>query len=174
MDLKGRKIVVLAEEAFEDLELWYPVLRLREEGCEVTIAGSGSSDTYTGKHGVPVKVDRNSGEISADDYDGIIVPGGWAPDRLRRYDTVKNLVRRFAEQKKLLATICHGPWVFISAGVVKGYTMTCVEAIVDDLVNAGAVYVDREVVVDRNMITSRRPPDLPAFMREIINYLKTH
>ena len=93
---------------------------------------------------------------------------------MRRYEAVKKLVRQFAEQKKLLATICHGPWVLISAGVVKGYTMTCVEAIIDDIVNAGAVYVDREVVVDRNMITSRRPQDLPAFMREIINYLKQH
>ncbi|KXG76552.1 putative cysteine protease YraA [Fervidicola ferrireducens] len=174
MDLKGKKIMVLAEEAFEDLELWYPVLRLKEEGCEVTIVGTGSSDTYRGKHGVPVKVDKNIGEVSADDYDGVVVPGGWAPDKLRRYEAVKKLVRQFAEQKKLLATICHGPWVLISAGVVKGYTMTCVEAIIDDIVNAGAVYVDREVVVDGNMITSRRPQDLPAFMREIINYLKQH
>ncbi|SHM16850.1 protease I [Caldanaerovirga acetigignens] len=172
MDLKGKKIMVLAEEAFEDLELWYPVLRLREEGCEVTIVGTGTSDMYKGKHGVPVKVDKNVGEVSADDYDGVVVPGGWAPDKLRRYEAVKKLVRQFAEQKKLLATICHGPWVLISAGVVKGYTMTCVEAIIDDVVNAGAVYVDREVVVDRNIITSRRPQDLPAFMREIIRYLK--
>lgn len=174
MDLKGKKVIVLADEAFEDLELWYPVLRLREEGCEVTIVGTGNSNTYRGKHGVPVNVDKNIGEVSADNYDGIIIPGGWAPDKLRRHEAVKKLIRQFAEQKRLLATICHGPWVLISAGVVKGYTMTCVEAIIDDIVNAGAVYVDREVVVDRNMITSRRPQDLPAFMREIINYLKQH
>jgi protease I len=174
LDLKGKKVIVLADEAFEDLELWYPVLRLREEGCEVTIVGTGNSNTYRGKHGVPVNVDKNIGEVSADNYDGIIIPGGWAPDKLRRHEAVKKLIRQFAEQKRLLATICHGPWVLISAGVVKGYTMTCVEAIIDDIVNAGAVYVDREVVVDRNMITSRRPQDLPAFMREIINYLKQH
>ncbi|RKD32546.1 type 1 glutamine amidotransferase domain-containing protein [Thermohalobacter berrensis] len=173
MKLKGKRVVMLAEEGFEDLELWYPVIRLREEGCEVIIAGSGSKSTYKGKYGLSVTVDKTVEEISEDDFDGILVPGGWAPDKLRRYKSVTKLVRNFWEKNKLLATICHGGWVFISAKVLDGYKMTCVNAIIDDIKNAGAEYIDREVVVDRNLITSRTPKDLPAYMREIIKFLET-
>lgn len=171
MKLVGKKVVMLAEEGFEDLELWYPVIRLREEGCEVTIVGSGSSQTYKGKYGLSVTVDQGPEDINVDAYDGIIVPGGWAPDKLRRYSKILNLVEAFHKKNKLLATICHGGWVFISAKVLNGYTMTCVNAIIDDIENAGATYVDEEVVVDRNLITSRTPKDLGAFMREIVAYL---
>lgn len=162
---------MLAEEGFEDLELWYPVIRLREEGCKVTVVGSGSKKVYKGKYGLSVEVDVNAEEVTAEGYDAILVPGGWAPDKLRRYPEVLKLVKQFFDQGKLLATICHGGWVFISAKVVKGYRMTCVNAIIDDIVNAGGEYVDDEVVIDRNLITSRTPKDLPAYMRAIIKYL---
>lgn len=171
MKLKGKKVIMLAEEGFEDLELWYPVIRLREEGCQVVIVGSGSKKTYKGKYGLTVEVDKTGEEIKAEEFDGILVPGGWAPDKLRRYPSILKLVREFFDQGKLLATICHGGWVFISAKVLKGYKMTCVNAIIDDIENAGAEYIDAEVVVDRNLITSRTPKDLPAYMRAIIEYL---
>ncbi|WP_164509077.1 type 1 glutamine amidotransferase domain-containing protein [Clostridium rectalis] len=171
MKLKGKRAIMLAEENYDDLELWYPVLRLREDGCEVVIVGSGSSKLYTGKYKTTVNIDKNVDEISAKEFDVLLVPGGWAPDKLRRYESVKRLVRDFMAQGKLIATICHGGWVFISAGILKGFRMTCVNAIIDDIKNAGAEYVDKEVVVDRNLITSRTPKDLPAFMREIIKYL---
>ncbi|KYO65353.1 type 1 glutamine amidotransferase domain-containing protein [Thermovenabulum gondwanense] len=172
MELKGKKIIMLAEEGFEDLELWYPVIRLREEGCEVTIVGTGSSKTYRGKYGLSVEVNQEVEGILVKDYDALLVPGGWAPDKLRRYKKVLDMVKEFYDEGKLLATICHGPWVFISAKVVKGHKMTCVNAIIDDVVNAGAIYEDKEVVVDKNIITSRTPKDLPAYMRAIIGYLK--
>jgi protease I len=172
MRLKGKKVIMLAEEGFEDLELYYPVIRLREEGCEVVIVGSGSKETYKGKYGLSVTVDHTVEEVNSEGFAGIIVPGGWAPDKLRRYPKVLELVQQFFEEGKLLATICHGGWVFVSAKVLPGYKMTCVNAIIDDVVNAGASYVDEEVVVDRNLITSRTPVDLPAFMRSIIDFLE--
>lgn len=172
MEQKNKKIIVLAEEGYEDLELWYPAIRLREEGYHVDIVGSGSKKKYIGKYGTSVDVDLDCDHITSKDYAGIIVPGGWAPDKLRRYPNVLNLVKGFAHEGKLLATICHGGWVFISAKVVEGYKMTCVNAIIDDIENAGAVYRDSEVVVDRNMITSRTPKDLPDFMKAIIDYLR--
>lgn len=168
---RNKKIVVLAEEGYEDLELWYPAIRLREEGYHVDIVGSGSQNKYTGKYGTTVQVDLDYDAIISKDYEGIIVPGGWAPDKLRRYPGILKLVKDFADEGKLLATICHGGWVFISAKVVDGYKMTCVNAIIDDIQNAGATYVDEAVVVDRNMITSRIPRDLPSFMKAIIDFL---
>ena len=162
---------MLAEEGFEDLELWYPIIRLREEGCQVVIVGTGRQTTYKGKYGLSVTVDKTAAEVKSEDFDGIIVPGGWAPDKLRRYPEILSLVKSFYDEDKLLATICHGGWVYVSAKVLKGHTMTCVNAIIDDVENAGAKYVDEEVVVDRNLITSRAPKDLPAFMRSIIGYL---
>lgn len=172
MEQRSRKIVVLAEDGYEDLELWYPAIRLREEGYHVDIVGSGSKKKYTGKYGTSVDVDLDCEHISSNDYAGIVVPGGWAPDKLRRYRSILNLVKGFADEGKLLATICHGGWVFISAKVADGYKMTCVNAIIDDIENAGATYIDSEVVVDRNMITSRTPKDLPSFMKAIIDYLR--
>ncbi|WIV12672.1 type 1 glutamine amidotransferase domain-containing protein [Proteiniborus sp. MB09-C3] len=169
---ENKKIVVLAEDGYEDLELWYPAIRLKEEGYHVDIVGSGSKKKYIGKYGTSVEVDLDYDAISSKDYDGIIVPGGWAPDKLRRYAGILDLVKAFADEGKLLATICHGGWVFISAKVVDGYKMTCVNAIIDDIENAGATYIDDEVVVDRNMITSRTPKDLPSFMKAIINFLQ--
>ena len=172
MELTGKRVAVLAEDLYEDLELWYPVLRLREAGAEVKIIGSGSSTTHNSKHGYAVAVDAAAADVSADDFDAVIVPGGYAPDKLRRYPAVLDLVRGVFEQGRMVAMICHAAWVPISAGILKGRTATCVPTIKDDLINAGATYVDQKVVVDGNLISSRRPADLPAFCRAIIAGLK--
>ncbi|MFZ5915336.1 MAG: type 1 glutamine amidotransferase domain-containing protein [Chloroflexota bacterium] len=173
MELTGKRVAILAEETYEDLELWYPALRLREAGAQVTIVGSGSAATYHSKHGYPVTVDVDAAQVSADDFDALVVPGGYAPDRLRRYPAVLELVRNVFEQHKIVAMICHAAWVPISAGILEGRTATCVAAIKDDIINAGAAYVDREVVVDGHLISSRFPADLPAFCRAIIAGLKS-
>lgn len=168
--LKGRKAAVLAEDIYEDLELWYPVLRLREEGAEVVIAGTGA-ESYKGKNGYPVRVDTSVEKLSARDFHAVVIPGGYAPDRLRRYPAVLDLVRELFRQNKVVAAICHAPWVLISADILKGRKVTCFAGIKDDVTNAGAHYVDAEVIRDGNLITSRQPSDLPAFCREIIRAL---
>jgi protease I len=172
MELTGKRVAILAEELYEDLELWYPALRLREAGAEVKVIGSGSATTYHSKYGYAVTQDAAAADVSADDFDALVVPGGYAPDRLRRYPAVLDLVREVFEAGKVVAMICHAAWVPISAGILKGRTATCFPAIKDDLINAGATYVDQEVVVDGNLVSSRRPADLPAFCRAIIAGLK--
>jgi protease I len=171
MKLQGKKVAILVESYYEDLELWYPLIRLKEEGAEIKVIGTGSAEEYTGKHGIPITVDANADEVTADEFDAIIIPGGWAPDRLRRYEAVLKLVKDAYDKGKVIAAICHGPWVMISAKIIKGHTATGVVAIKDDLINAGANYVDQEVVVDGKLITSRTPDDLSAFAREIIKAL---
>jgi protease I len=168
MSLTGKRVAILAENNYQDLELWYPLLRLREAGAEVKIIGTGSAETYTSKHGYPVTVDAAADEIKAADLDAIIIPGGYAPDLLRRYESILNLVREAHKQGKVVAAICHAGWVLVSAGILKGRKVTCVSAIKDDVINAGATYLDQEVVQDGNIITSRFPDDLPAFCRAII------
>jgi protease I len=172
MSLTGKRIAILAENNYQDLELWYPLLRLREEGAEVKVIGTGSAETYTSKYGYPVKVDAAAHQVKAADFDAIIVPGGYAPDILRRYEAILTLVREANQQGKVVAAICHAGWVLISAGILKGRQVTCVSAIKDDVINAGATYVDQEVVQDGNIITSRMPGDLPAFCRTIIAALE--
>jgi protease I len=168
--LPDRQILVLAEDFYEDLELWYPVLRLREEAATVVIAGTGGK-TYHGKHGYPVTVDTAVKTVSTSSFDAVIIPGGYAPDRLRRYPEVTRFVREMFDQGKVVAAICHAAWVPISAGIVKGRRMTCFSSIKDDVINAGGEYLDKEVVRDRTLITSRGPADLGAFCREIIQAL---
>lgn len=168
MKLQGKKYVMLVEDGFEDLELWYPVIRLREEGAEVYLVSGEKGKVYTGKHGLKAKSDKSVSEISSNEIDGILVPGGWAPDKLRRNKEILQLVKNVNENGKLVAAICHAGWVLVSAGILKGKKMTCVSAIIDDVVNAGAEYYDSEVVVDGNLVTSRTPEDLPSYMREII------
>jgi protease I len=168
MLLRDQKAVVLAEDMYEDLELWYPVLRLREEGAEVVIVGTGSSGSYTGLKGYPLTVEATIDQVSAEEVDAVIVPGGYAPDKLRRYPSVLRLVREAHQQGKVVAAICHAPWVLVSAGILKGKRVTCYYAITDDVRNAGADRVDAEVIRDANIITSRQPSDLGAFCREII------
>ena len=171
MKLKGKSIAILAENDYQDLELWYPYYRMKEEGANVIVVGTGSSDIYKSKHGYEVRVDKTADKVSAKDFDAVIIPGGWAPDRLRQYESVVNFVRDMFNRGKIVASICHGGSVLVSAGILKGKTTTSYKAIKDDLISAGANFVDKEVVVDKNLITSRRPDDLPAFCREIISIL---
>lgn len=168
--LEHTRVAVLAEDLYEDLELWYPVLRLREEGAEVVLVGTGKSQ-YRGKHGYPVEVDCGIEEVAADEFDAVVIPGGYAPDRLRRVPKVLEFVARMHRSDKPVAAICHAAWVPISAGILKGRTVTCFHAIKDDVVNAGATYVDEEVVRDESLITSRKPSDLGAFCRTLIGAL---
>lgn len=172
MELKGKRIAILAEDTYQELELWYPLLRMREAGAEVTVVGMPGVREYHSKLGYPVKVDRAVDTVSADGFDAVIVPGGYAPDRMRRHQQMLDLVRGVFERGGIVATICHAAWVPISAGIIKGKRATCVSAIKDDLINAGATYVDQEVVQDGNLITSRVPRDLPAFCRTIIAALR--
>ncbi|HYM90258.1 MAG TPA: type 1 glutamine amidotransferase domain-containing protein [bacterium] len=171
MNLAGKQVAVLAEDYYENLELWYPVLRLREAGAQVTIVGPKAGESYKSKEGYPAKADLSMDDARAADFDAVIVPGGYAPDRMRRHPAMLRLVREAFQAGKVVAAICHAAWVPISAGIVKGRTMTCVSAVKDDVINAGAHYVDKEVVVDGNLISSRTPPDLPAFCREIVKAL---
>ncbi|NIS72259.1 MAG: DJ-1/PfpI/YhbO family deglycase/protease [Proteobacteria bacterium] len=174
MSLEGKKVIVLAENNYQDLELWYPYYRLKEEGAEVSVVGSGSSSTFTSKTGYPVTADFSAEVVKMADYDGIIIPGGYAPDLMRRFPAMVKLVRDAHDQGKVIGAICHAGWMLVSAGILKGQKATCFFAIRDDLINAGANYIDREVVRDGNLITSRMPDDLPAFCREIILALKGH
>lgn len=169
--VKTKRILILAEEMFEDLELWYPKLRLTEAGYKVMVAGTGQK-LYHGKYGYPVEADGNIGRFKASDFDAVIIPGGYAPDRLRRYPSVLKFVKKMNDEGRVIAAICHAAWVPISAGVVKGKKMTCFSAIKDDLVNAGAIYRDTSVVTDGNLISSRMPGDLPDFCKAIISALE--
>jgi protease I len=171
MRLKSKKVVLLAENLYQDLELWVPYYRLKEEGAEVTVVGSGSSRTYTGKYGCPIEVEKEAKEIDMDKYHGVVIPGGYAPDVMRRYPEMVRIVREADQKRRVIAAICHAGWMLVSAGILKGRKVTGFFAIKDDLVNAGANYVDEEVVRDGNLVTSRKPDDLPAFCREMIEAL---
>lgn len=170
--LSGSKVLAFVDEEFEDLEMWYPVLRLREEGIQVDLVGPKAGQVYIGKYGVPLTTQFSFEDVNADNYIGLYVPGGWAPDKLRRYTKVLELTKAFHIAGKPIAQICHAGWVLISAKIVKGYTMTSTPGIRDDLENAGATWIDQEVVVDRHIVSGRRPPDLPAFVKTYIDVLK--
>lgn len=172
MELKNKKVVIPVENMFNDLEFWYPFYRLKEAGAEVVVVGSGSAETYTGKSGTETKVDAGAGQVDASDFDGIVIPGGYAPDLMRRYPEMVDLVRDIHNAGKVVAAICHAGWMLASADIVKGRTLTSFFAIKDDLVHAGANWIDQEVVIDGNLITSRKPDDLPAYMRAVIEALK--
>ena len=173
MSLQGRRVAILVEDLYQDLEVWYPYYRLKEAGADVVFVGTGKPE-YTGKYGYPVRPDTAADQVSAQEFDGLIVPGGFAPDLLRRFPAVIRLVREANRQGKVIGAICHAGWVLCSANVLRGRTATCFSAIKDDVVNAGAAYVDREVVRDGNLITARKPDDLPAFLHAIIGALAEH
>ena len=166
-EAQGKRVAVLVEKLYEDLELWYPVLRLREAGAAVTIVGPKSGETYASKHGYPARADATASEVKAGDFDAIIIPGGYSPDHMRRHRAMVDLVADAARQGKVLAAICHGGWMLCSARCIKGRRVTGFFAIRDDLENAGAQYEDAACVRDGNLVTSRTPDDLPAFMQGI-------
>ncbi len=171
--LDGKKIALLAEDGFEDSELAEPLRSMKNAGARVIIVGSGTRDTYKGKRGkVIITVDVSADKVNADDFDAVIIPGGYAPDNMRQYPSMVDLVKRVHDSGKVVAAICHGPQLLISAGVVKGRRMTSWRSVAVDLRNAGAEWVDAPVVVDGNIITSRKPADLPRFNKAIIEALR--
>jgi protease I len=167
MSLQGKKVLFFAAPLYEDLELWYPKIRLEEEGAATTVAGLGEQ-TYLGKHGYPVTVDTSVDHLAASDFDGLVIPGGFAPDKLRRSAQVLQLTREIYQAGKPVAFICHAGWVPISAKILAGKRATSVRAIKDDMENAGALWEDAAVVVDGNLISSRTPADLPPFCTALI------
>ena len=171
MSLDGKIVLFFAGPLYEDLELWYPKIRLEEEGARTVVAGTGEK-TYQGKKGYPINVDTSVDEIRAADFDGLVIPGGYAPDIMRRSQKLLQLTREIFQAGKPVAFICHAGWVPISARIVKGRRGTSVGAIKDDLVNAGLLWEDSPVVVDGNLISSRTPADLPDFMRALIAALE--
>ena len=169
--LEGKRLLMFVGEIYEDLELWYPKLRMIEAGADVSVAGPEAGVRYAGKNGYPCVSDVAIRDMRAEDFDGVIVPGGFMPDSLRRDSHVLQLVRDFAESGKLVAAVCHGGWILISANVYKGVRVTGSPGIKDDLVNAGAIWEDASVVVDRNFVSSRKPDDLPDFCLGILQVL---
>jgi protease I len=171
MELIGKKIAIFVDAAYQEMEVWYPFYRFQEAGAQCVFVAAEAGKVYLSKVGYPVTAHLSYDAVNADDFDGVVVPGGYAPDHIRRHPKANQFVKDMDTQGKLVASICHGPWVLCSADVLRGRRATCFFAIKDDVVNAGALYEDAEVVVDRNLVTSRKPEDLPAFCRASINVL---
>jgi protease I len=171
LPLDGKRVLCFVGDTYEDLELWYPKLRLQEAGAHVTTAGQEEGQTYHGKHGYPCVSDAAIGDMEVQDFHGVICAGGWMPDRLRRDPHVLELVRGFHAQQKLIAAICHGGWIPISAKVYRGVRVTGSPGIKDDLENAGAIWEDAPLVIDRHFVSSRKPDDLPQFCRGMLQVL---
>ncbi len=168
---QAKKVVILVEDMFNIYEFWYPYYRLKEAGVEVTVVGSGRKHQFAGKPATEVAVDVNAEDVPAADFDGIVIPGGYAPDMMRRFPAMVKLVADFDKAGKLVAAICHAGWMLASADMLKGRKVTSFFAIKDDVINAGADWQDAAVVVDKNLVTSRTPDDLPAFMPAILEVL---
>jgi protease I len=172
MDLKGKRVALLVDQIYQEMEVWVPLYRLREAEAEVVTVGAIAGHTYLSKLGYPVVCNKSYDQVSAGDFDGLIVPGGYAPDHMRRHPKCLDLVAEINRQGKLVAAICHAGWVLCSAhGMLKGRKATSFFAIKDDMINAGAEWIDAEVVVDGNLVTSRKPDDLPAFNKACIEVL---
>lgn len=167
-----KKILMLVHNQTEDLELWYPVYRLREEGYTVELASEKAGMKFHGKYGVPYESSLSWDDLKAEDYDGLMIPGGWAPDKIRRYEAAKKVVQAFDQAGKPIGEICHAGLVTLSAGIIKGRNVTSTLGIMDDMVNAGGAWTDEAVVVDRNLVSSRGPEDLPLYMPAFIQLLK--
>ena len=168
--MKGKRIAILLESIYEDAEFWYPYYRLKEAGAQVD-AVAPEKKKYFGKYGYPAAADLSAKEADAAKYDGVIIPGGYAPDHMRRHPEMISFLKEIFDNGKVVAAICHGPWMLVSVDALKGRTVTGFFAIKDDITNAGAEFVDRNVVRDGNVITSRKPSDLPDFSKEILNAL---
>jgi protease I len=171
MELKGKRIAIMLEQIYEDPEFWYPYYRFLEAGAEVVVIAPEVKE-YKSKYGYPAKADKSAADADPGSFNAVIIPGGFSPDHMRRSPDMVKFLKTAYEQGKIIAAICHGPWMLASVGAVKDHEVTSFFSIKDDLVNAGGHYVDREVVRDGNIITSRTPKDLPAFCREIIDSLK--
>lgn len=165
------KIALFVEDIYNDLEFWVPYYRFIEAGYEVVVVGTGRQPVFSSKFGVPVKADVAADQVNPAEFAAVIIPGGYAPDKMRINPGMLKIVRDMHESGKVVASICHAGWVLASAGILKGRKATACVMIKDDLVNAGAEYLDQEVVVDGNLVTSRVPDDLPAFCREILKQL---
>jgi protease I len=172
MELNNTRVAILVEQQYQEMEVWYPYYRLKEAGCKVVFVGPEADMAYPSKLGYPVKSERAARDVSANDFDVLVIPGGFAPDFIRRCEAMIRLTSDMAEQGKVVAAICHGPWVLCSTQALKGKRATCFFAIKDDVINAGANYVDAEVIRDVNVITSRKPDDLPAFLQAILQAVK--
>src|ERR1700680_714423 len=171
MELTRKKIAILVDTAYQEMEVWYPYYRFLEAGAECTFVGAEANKICHSKVGYPVTAQLSYDAVNADDFDGVVIPGGYAPDYIRRHSKALQFVRDMDAQGKLVASICHGPWVLCSAGILNGRRATCFFAIKDDVIHAGADYEDAEVIVDQNLVTSRKPEDLPAFCRAAIRVL---
>ena len=167
-----KRILAFVDDVYEDLELWYPRLRLEEEGWRVVVAGPRAGVVYSGKHGYPCRSDAALAEVSATDFDGLLVPGGFMPDKLRRDAKVLQLTRDFDAAGKPIAFICHAGWILVSARILRGRRATSTVGIRDDMENAGAIWSDEPLVVDGNLISSRTPVDLPVFAKAFVAALK--
>lgn len=170
-ELSGMRVAILVADLYQEMELWYPLYRLREAGAETVLVGPQADQTYQSKHGYPAKAQRSGADVSADDFDAVIVPGGYAPDHMRRDPALVALVREADARGKVVAAICHAGWMLVSAGIARGRRVTCFHSIKDDVIAAGGHYEDSPVVRDGNLITSRQPDDLPAFCAAIIEAL---
>lgn len=170
MEATGKRVAVLVENLYQEMEVWYPVYRMREAGAKVTVVGPAAG-TYTSKLGYEARADRAADQVGPEDFDAVVIPGGYAPDRMRLHRPMVDLVRGMFGRGKIVAAICHGGWMLSSADILRGKKATCYAAIRDDLIHAGAIYEDSEVVRDGNLITSRKPDDLPAFCRAILDAL---
>ena len=168
MNLKGKKIAIMLEREYQELEVWYPLYRLREEGAAVTLVAPKAGQTYPSKLGYPCVSDTAAGAVSGGDFDAVIVPGGWCPDFMRRDESMIRFIQQAAAAKIILAAICHGGWMLCCTDALRGKRATSFVAIKHDMINAGANWVDEECVVDGKLITSRKPDDLPAFCQAII------
>ncbi len=162
-----KTIAIFIEDQYQDLEVWYPYLRLREAGFIVWLVAK-EQKTYVGKYGYPAQPDKLISDLTVEDINAVIIPGGFAPDHMRKYPDIIDFVKQANDQNKTVASICHGAWILASANILRGKQATCYFAIADDIKNAGANYVDQEVVQDGNLITARKPDDLPAFCKTII------
>lgn len=168
MELRNRRAAILVEQQYQELEIWYPYYRFMEAGCGVTLVGPAAGIEYPSKMGYPAKSHKAAKDCDPGEFDVLVIPGGFAPDFMRRSEAMIAFTRGMAERGKLLAAICHGPWMLCSTTALRGKRVTCFHAIKDDVINAGAKYEDAEVIRDGNVITSRKPDDLPAFMLAIL------
>jgi deglycase len=171
MELKHKNVVIYVENDYQELEFWYPLLRMREAGATTIVVGPAAGQTYHSKLGYPVTTEASAESMDADEMDGLIIPGGYAPDHMRVNPPMVELVQTVFHQQKIVAAICHAAWVLISAGIVKDRQVTCYHTIKDDVINAGGRYVDQVVVQDDNLITARQPDDLPQFCQAIVTAL---